>query len=137
MRAGLLVSVGLSLLAGCRGPMLFVDDTVARPGQAAQLSASVSYRPVLGMCREVTSAGVRFFVGESIGDDRVLRGGAQRFLDIVEPQDPTYLGDIERTVPEGNAVWTVESGGNCEGPLFAILANLERVYFPGAPRAHK
>ncbi len=71
----------VSLLSGCHGPILNVDDAVITPGHAGQLSASVSYHPVLGMCKEITNAGVRFFVGgEEAGQAQTDRRGLAALL---------------------------------------------------------
>jgi hypothetical protein len=57
--------LGLLALAGCKAPLLSVDDAVVLPGEKTRLIACVEREPVLGLCKDVEQVRVHFDVDES------------------------------------------------------------------------
>lgn len=57
--------LGVLAAAGCKAPVLTVDDAVVLPGEKTRLVACVEREPVLGLCKDVEHVRVHFDVGES------------------------------------------------------------------------
>ena len=73
-----------------------------------------------------------------VDDDRRRPRAFELRLDLVETEHAVDLGDIQRTVPEGDAVWHVrESADDGDDAIgFAVLVPVgKRVHIAGIPRA--
>lgn len=57
------------LLAGCRGPVLAVEDVIVRPGESARLIAFAEREPILGLGKDLAGVRVTFRVdGQTLGE---------------------------------------------------------------------
>jgi hypothetical protein len=81
----------LSLVAGCRGPVLSVEDVIVRPGEKARLVAFVEREPILGLGRDIVGVQVRFDVaGQEVGDKKTDDEGRAEIKDRLPAGSDRY-----------------------------------------------